>query len=163
MSSGFVVADLRKEKDGSSSRHLAYTKRSFSGFLAPSRRSHPHVEPLLAPLWNFWQANRGLKCFWAFKECISTKDTSSLKPPLVFCPLMKSPLLISVIKPLCLWRNAQRPPFPLISPLVSLFFIPPCLPFYFPFYPLNPPKIPLKFYPYLLFSHFPPINLQCYP
>ena len=49
MSSQSMVANPREEMNESSTRHLAYTKDFFSEFLTPSRRSHPHVEPLLAP------------------------------------------------------------------------------------------------------------------
>ena len=42
---------------------MAYIKDLLSEFLTPSRRSHPHVEPLLAP-YNFLdKASKGLICF----------------------------------------------------------------------------------------------------
>ena len=31
-------------------------------------------------LWIFWQENRWLKCFWAFKKYISSENISFLKP-----------------------------------------------------------------------------------
>ena len=62
MSSQFVAVDPREKMDESSTRHLAYTKDLFFEFLTPSRRSHPHVEPLLAP-YKFLTSKQGAKMF----------------------------------------------------------------------------------------------------
>ena len=133
-----------------SSRHMAYTERSFSEFLTPSRRSHPHVEPLLAPL-KFLTSKQGVKMFLSLQGMhfpLKTHHPWSLLMPLSFD---KSPLLLPVIKPLWLWRNAQKASF---FPLFHLFQTPVSTPSYSslfpPINPLNPPKTPFKFYPYPL-------------
>ena len=82
------------------------------------------MEPLLGPPWNFWQANRRLNGCWVFKECISSENKVSLKPPCVFYPLIVSPLLISLISLSIGEEFPKGLPFPSYFPSFSLFLSP---------------------------------------
>ena len=124
----------KKERDVPSSRHLAYTKYLFSEFLTPSRRSHPHVEPLLAPPQIFGKKNRGLNCFWAFKECISPEDTSSLKPPFAFL-FWQIPSVDFHYKVSMFVKKCPKASFPPCLTLTYPLFYSPLSPLLFPFLP----------------------------
>ena len=130
------------------------TPKIISGFLTPPRRSHPHVEPLLAPLWNSWQASWGL--------CLS-RDLQGMHLPwrhiilevsLCFA-LYKSPLLVPLPKTCVTPCTPANVPFPL-SVKVFLF------PSISPYQPSNFPNIPLYILPLLLFDLNSPLPLYRY-
>ena len=121
-----------------------------------------HLQVCWPPI-NFWQANRGLNYFLSLQGMHSLWKHIILEASLCLFSFDKIPSAVSSYKASLFVKKCPK------GPLFSLYIIPskplfssPCLPFYFPFYPPNPPKIPLKFYPYLFFSHFP-LSLSIVP
>ena len=115
-------------EDGSSTRHMAYTKYLFSEFLTPSRRSHPHVEPLLAT-YEFLASKQVAKYFSE-----PSRDTFPMKISHPwshhFCFHPKS---LTDCKKLCLERPSFAPCISAKFPILTLFPI-------FESSPFNPKK-----------------------
>ena len=81
------------KEDGSKIKHLAYSKDLFFEFLTPSRRSHPHVEPLLATYEIFVKANKWLNCFMRLQEINFPGKSLNLEAFVCSLPLKGSSLL----------------------------------------------------------------------
>ena len=146
-----------------SSRHIAYTKRSISEFLAPSRRSHPHVEPLLAP-YKFFDKQIGAKSWLSLQGMHFLWKHSLLEASMCLLSFDKFPSVDSYYEASLLVKKCPKAPFfPLISFPKAFVFYPLSLPFYFPSYPSNSPKIPFNFFPLPFVGHFPPLSLYRFP
>lgn len=128
------------------------TSEIISGFLTPSRRIHHQVEPLLAPLWNYWQASWGARLLWSLQGMSPPRRLILLEVSVCHAQY-RSSLLIHSAKGLFL-PLAPLQILPLYPPFSSL-----CQSIFCSLdphhYPLKSHKIPVKFPHHPFFPGFP--------
>ena len=147
-----IVVDENERRKVAQAVGIWPTPKIISEFLAPSRRIHPHVEPLLAPYKFFDKQSKGLNFFWAFNQCISPGDTSSLKSLVPFpcdeIPSTNSHYEASLIAKIVLLKAFIFPWYPCrivhFIPFSLFQRFPSFTPKFPPLVLLNLPKIPSK-------------------
>ena len=110
--------------DGSRYQASGLHQRSFSEFLTPSRRSHPHMEPLLAP-YKFLTSKQGAKMFLSLQGMHFLSKYIILEVSYSFyfdkIPSADSLYKVSLIAKLCS-KSLHLPLVPCRMPHFSLLF-----------------------------------------